>query len=103
MGDRERLSELGAMNRNIDDFIEQIVGVVVKAFHVCANQKHCRVSGAAQIEVRHVSAVDLAKITHCNCRAGTFSRIQDDLSSERHASCSVCGLTYSVGMGKWSG
>ena len=51
MGNRERLPELGAVNRVVDDFVEEIIGVVVKAFYVRAGKQDQRVSGAANIEV----------------------------------------------------
>src|SRR6266853_3308808 len=100
MRDRERLPELGPVNRSLDYFIEEEIDVVVKAFYVSAGKKEGRVSRAASIEVGRVSAVNSTEITQRNRGPGPFSPVENALHSERYIARPVCGLTASAGMGK---
>ena len=84
MRNRERLPELGAVNPILDGFVEEIIGVVVKAFYVRAGKQDHRVSGAAKIEAGCVSTVHAAEITQRNGRTRAFSLIDNSLHSQRH-------------------
>ena len=83
---RERLPELGPVNRSIHDFIEYKVCVVMEAFYVGAGKKECGVSAAANIEIGRVSTVNSTEITHRNCRLRPFSRKKNALHSQHHVS-----------------
>src|SRR5882762_6735746 len=98
MRHRKRLSELSTVNRKADHLIEKVIGIVVKAFYICAGKKQERVSGAAKIEIGCVTAVDPAEITQRQGRPGAFSMVKDALHSERHVTCPIFWLTLNPGM-----
>src|SRR6267154_6623498 len=102
MRDRERLSELSAVNRSADDLIKKIVSIVVKAFYVCAGQKQDRILWTAQIEVGCASTVHFAKVTECDCRPRSFSLIGNSLHSEGDSSRAIADLFFDQGVGEQS-
>ena len=98
MGNRKRLAELGAVNGAVEDFVKEEVGVVVKAFYVCAGEKEHGVSGVANIEAGCPSVEDLAYVAYGDGWVDAFALVDDSLKSKKHASGSVVGLTLHARM-----
>ena len=57
MGHRQRLPELRTANPGFVDFVEKIIGVVVKTSYVRADQEQDGVAGTPNVKVGRVSAV----------------------------------------------
>src|SRR5690349_24105133 len=72
----------------------------MKAPDVRAGEEGCRVSCAAYIEVRRVSAVDSAEITQSQGGSRALARMNDSLNAEQRVSRAVIG--FSNGMGRWT-
>ena len=62
MRHRERLCELSAVNAAVDDFVNKIIRVVMKALYIGAGQKQDRVFGTSQIEAGCAPTVHLAEV-----------------------------------------
>ncbi len=86
MRHRKGLPKLGPANRAVDDFVEDIVGVVVEAFYVRTEQNQRRVPEAADIEVGSVSRVNSTVVTQGNRRLCALSVVDNSLDPEVHVS-----------------